>query len=147
MTEEMSEEIPQPTQVICLEISANLHEKLRFISNSSVFSENTTLLSAFADIKQLVKKILDAPAAYPAWCVDDLEEQLASSRRIADQLASADAPSSSRGDEISDPTVYEGNRDTLEGFIAQLYFKLFSDPTRFLTPAIQIAYTFNRLQE
>ena len=66
MAEEMSEELPQPTQAIWLEISANLHEKLRFISNSSAFSENATLPSAFADVKQLVKEILDAPAAYPA---------------------------------------------------------------------------------
>jgi len=146
MAEEMSEEILQPTQAICLEIPANLHEKLRFISKSSAFSENATLPSAFADVKQLVKEILDAPAAYPAWRVDDLEEQLASSRRIADRLASVDAPSCSRGDKISDPTVYEGNRDTLEGFVAQLRLKLFSDPTRFPTPAIRMAYTFNRLQ-
>ena len=74
MAEEMSEEILQPTQAICLEIPANLHEKLHFISKSSAFSENATLPSAFADVKQLVKEILDAPAAYPAWRVDDLEE-------------------------------------------------------------------------
>jgi len=73
MAEEMSEEIPQPTEAICLEISANLHEKLSFISNSSVFSENVTLPSAFADVKQLVKEILDTLAAYPVWHIDDLE--------------------------------------------------------------------------
>jgi len=142
----MAEEIPQPTQAICLEICANLHEKLRFISNSSAFSENATLPSAFANVKQLVKEILDAPAAYPDWRVDDLEEHLASSRRIANRLASADVPSRSWGAKISDPTVHEGNRDTLEGFVAQLRLKLFSDPTRFPTPAIRMAYTFNRLQ-
>jgi len=73
MAEEMSEEIPQPTQVICLEISANLHEKLRFISNSRVFSETMPLPSAFADVKQLVKEIPDTPAAHPDWHVEDLE--------------------------------------------------------------------------
>jgi len=146
MAEEMSEEIPQPTQVICLEISATLHEKLRFISNSGAFSENATLPSAIADVKQLVKEILDAPAAYPVWHVDDLEKHLASSRRIADRLASTDAPNRSRGAKISHPTIYEGNRNTLEGFVAQLRLKLFSDPTRFPTPAIRMAYTFNRLQ-
>jgi hypothetical protein len=84
MAEEMSNELPQPAQAICLEISTSLHESLHLISNSSAFSETATLASAFADVKQLVKEILDAPAAYPAWRVDDLEEQLASSRRIAD---------------------------------------------------------------
>jgi hypothetical protein len=145
MAAEMSNELPQPTQAICLEISASLHESLRLILNSGAFSETATLASAFADVKQLVKEILDAPAAYPAWRVDHLEEQLASSRRIADRLAGADTPNRNRGDKISDPTVYDGNRDTLEGFIAQLHLKLFSDPTRFPTPAIRMAYTFNRL--
>jgi hypothetical protein len=146
MAEEISNEIPQPVQAICLEISASLHESLRLILNSSAFSETTTLPSAFADVKQLVKEILDAPAAYPVWRVDDLEEQLASSRRIADRLAGADTPNRNRGDKISDPTIYEGNHDTLEGFIAQTRLKLFSDPTRFPTPTIRMAYTFNRLQ-
>jgi len=132
----MSEETPQPTQVICLVISANLHEKLRFISNRSAFSENATLPSAFGDVKQVVKEILDATAAYPAWRVDDQEEQLASSRCIANRLASTDMPSRSWGDKVSNPTIYEGNRNTLEGFVTQLCLKLFSDPTCFPTPAI-----------
>jgi len=45
---------------------------------------DTTLHSAFADVKQLVKEILDVPAAYPAWRIDDFEEQLAWSRQVAD---------------------------------------------------------------
>jgi len=74
----------QPALPVYLEISADLHEKLRFISTSSVFAADTTLHSTFADVKQLVKEILDVPAAYPAWRIDDLEEQLAWSRRVAD---------------------------------------------------------------
>ena len=55
-------------------------------------------------------------------------------------------PTHSRGDKISDPPVYDANRDTLKGFVAQLRLKLFSDPTHFPTPTIRMAYTFNRLQ-
>jgi hypothetical protein len=128
MAEEISNEIPKPVQAICLEISASLHESLRLILNSSALSETATLPSAFADFKQLVKEILNAPTAYPAWRVDDLEEQLASSRRVADRLAGADTPNRNRGDTISDLTVYEGNRDTLKRFIAQL--RLNSSVTR-----------------
>jgi len=146
MADEVSGELSQPAHPVYLEISADLHEKLCFISTSGAFAADVTLHSAFADVKQLVKEILDAPAVYPAWRIDELEEQLASSRRIADRLASSNAPTHSRGNKISDPPVYDGNCDTLEGFVAQLRLKLFSDPTRFPTPAIRMAYTFNRLQ-
>ena len=146
MADEMSEETPQLPPPICLEISAELHAKLLVISTSGAFAADATLPSAFAHVKQLVKDILKAPAAYPAWRIDDLEEQLASSRRIADRLASGNAPSNNRGDKISDPPMYDGNREALEGFVAQLRLKLFSDPTRFPTPTIRMAYIFNRLQ-
>jgi hypothetical protein len=130
-----------------LELSSALREKLLIISNSDAFAADATLATAFASVKQLVVEILNSPDAYPAWRIDDLEEQLASSRRIADRLASGGrAPSHGRGDKISDPPIYDGNRDALEGFVAQLRLKLFSDPTRFPTPAIRMAYTFNRLQ-
>jgi len=75
-----------------------------------------------------------------------LEQQLAWYRRVADRLASSNVPTHSRGDEISDPPIYDGNRDTLEGFVAQLRLKLFSDPIRFPTPTIRMAYMFNRRQ-
>ena len=145
MADEMSEETPQLPPAICLEISAELHAKLLVISTSGAFAADATLPSAFAHVKQLVKDILKAPATYHSWRIDDLEGQLALSRRIADRLASGNAPGN-RGDKISDPPMYDGNREALEGFVAQLRLKLFSDPTRFPTPAIQMAYIFNRLQ-
>jgi len=146
MADEMSEELSQPAHPVDLEISTDLYEKLCFISTSGTFAVDATLHSAFADVKQLVKEILNAPAAYPVWLIDDLEEQLASSRRVADRRASSNGPTHSRGDKISDPPTYDGNCDTLEGCVAQLRLKLFSDPTRFPTPTIQMVYTFNRLQ-
>jgi len=51
-----------------------------------------------------------------------------------------------RSGKIPDPPVLDGNREKIEGFIAQLRLKLFSDPTLFPTPALRMAYAFNRLQ-
>ena len=144
--EVMSNETPEvSTQPVHIEVSPALLGKLHTIANSEAFAVNATLESAFTHVKALVMEILNAPAAYPAWRIDDLEEQLASARRIADRLATH-APRPSWGDKISDPPIYDGNRDTLEGFMAQLRLKLFSDPTRFPMPSIWMAYTFNRLQ-
>jgi len=47
---------------------------------------------------------------------------------------------------IPDPPVFDGNRKKIEEFIAQLRLKLFSDPTLFPTPALRMAYAFNRLE-
>ena len=144
MPGESSEATAQPAHI---EVSPALLAKLHTIANSEAFAANATLESAFAHVKELVMEILKAPAACPAWRIDDLEEQLASSRRIADRLASGNfTPNHGRGDKIPDPPIYDGNRDALEGFVAQLRLKLFSDTTRFPTPAVRMAYTFNRLQ-
>jgi len=142
----MPGESPEATaQSAYIEVSPALLAKLHTIANTEAFAANATLQSAFTHVKALVMEILNAPTAYPAWCIDNLEEQLASARRIADRLAT-NTPRPSRGDKISDPPIYDGNRDTLKGFVAQLQLKLFSDPTRFPTAAIRMAYTFNRLQ-
>ena len=66
IADEMSGELSQPAHPVYLEISADLLEKLRFISTSGAFAADATLHSAFANVKQLVKEIFDAPAAYPA---------------------------------------------------------------------------------
>jgi len=142
----MPGESPEATaQSAYIEVSPTLLAKLHTIANTEAFAANATLQSTFTHVKALVMEILNAPAAYPAWCIDDLEEQLASARRIADRLAT-NTPGPSRGDKISDPPIYDRNRDTLNGFVAQLRLKLFRDPIRFATAAIQIAYTFNGLQ-
>lgn len=137
---------PIPEHPLCREISVELQEKLHLITNSNAFADDATLSSAFAHVQQLVNDILNAPVAHPSWRIDDLEEQLAASQRIANRLASAEPPDRTRGEKISDPPMYDGNREALEGFVAQLRLKLFSDPTRFPTPALRMAYTFNRLQ-
>ena len=142
-----SESPKAPAQAAHIEVSSALLAKLHTIGNSEAFAANATLESAFAHFKELVMEILNAPTACPAWGIDNLEEQLASSRRIADRLASGNlAPSHCRGDKILDAPIQDGNREALEGCVAQLHLRLFSDTTRFPTPAIRMAYTFNRLQ-
>ena len=136
-----------PAQPAHIEVSPTLLAKLHTIANSEAFRANATLESPFAHVKELVLEILNARAAYPAWHIDDLEEQLASSRRIADRLSSGNFTlNHSWGDKIPDPPIYNGNHEALEGFLAQLRLKLFSDTTRFPTPTVQMAYTFNTLQ-
>jgi len=51
-----------------------------------------------------------------------------------------------RSGKIPNPPVFNGNREKIEGFIAQLRLKLFSDPTLFPTPALRMADAFNRLE-
>ena len=50
------------------------------------------------------------------------------------------------GDEIPDAPMFNGTRQNLRGFIAQLRLKLNSSPRRFPTPALHMTYTINRLE-
>ena len=53
---------------------------------------------------------------------------------------------STGGDKIPDAPMFNGNRENLRGFVAQLRLKLNSSPRRFPTPALRMAYTINRLE-
>jgi len=75
-----------------------------------------------------------------------VEEQLAAARWVSDRLATLEGPPRSRTERVPDPPTFDGSREKLEGFVAQLRIKLFSDPTRFPTPALRMGYTFNRLE-
>jgi len=119
-----------PAQCAHIEISPTLLAKLNTIANSEPFAANATVESAFTDVEVLVREILNAPAAYPTWRIDDLQEQLASSRRITDQLASGNfTPNHGQGDKIPYRPIYVGNHEALEGFVAQLHLQLFSNTT------------------
>jgi len=89
--------------------------------------------------------ILNAPTAVPQWHAHNLEEQLAASRRVVDRLATLEGPPPNHADRVPDPPIFEGSHENLEGFVAQLRIKLFSDPSRFPTPALRMGYAFNRL--
>lgn len=140
-TETAEPEIPP----IHRELSAEIQNQLNLIVASDNFTMEATLQSAFTGIKNLALSILGAPAAIPQWRADDLEEQLAAARRAIDRLATLEGPPQSRADRVPDPPVFDGTRENLEGFVAQLRIKLFSDPSRYPTPALRMGYAFNRL--
>lgn len=127
------------------ELSDEIQKKLNLIIGSTSFAAQATFESAFEEVQQLAKKIMDAPCAIPQWHVDNLEEQLADARRISSRLAALEGPAQNRADRVPDPPIFEGSRENLEGFIAQLRIKLFSDPSRFPTPDLRMGYAFNRL--
>ena len=60
-------------------------------------------------------------------------------------MATLEGPPLNRSDRVPDPPIFDGNRENLEGFVAQLRVKLFSDPSRFPTPTLRLGYAFNRL--
>jgi hypothetical protein len=127
------------------ELSEEVQQGLAFIIGSKSFSKDATLESAFEGIKRLANLIMDGPSAAPQWHVDNLEEQLADARRISSRLAALEGPTQNRADRVPDPPIFEGSRENLERFIAQLRIKLFSDPSRFPTPDLRMGYAFNCL--
>ena len=62
MADEMSGELSEPAHPVYLEISTDLHEKLCFISTSGAVQRMPPCTLP----AQLVKEVLDSPAAYPA---------------------------------------------------------------------------------
>jgi len=138
----LNNETPPPP--VYREISADLQAKMNLIIQSEATVADG---AAFAQIKELMQAIVDSPPASPSWQVDDLREQLSASRRTIDVLSTFHgAPKPSRGDKIPDPPKFSGTRDELDGFLAQLRLKLYSDESRFPTPSLRMAYTFNRLE-
>jgi len=134
-----------PSPPICRELSEEIKKKLDLIVGSTSFGSEATLESAFLEVRSLAKAILNAPTTVPQWHADDLEEQLAASRRVVDRLATLEGLPPNRADRVPDPPIFEGSRQNLEGFVAQLRIKLFNDPSRFPTPALRMGYAFNRL--
>jgi len=113
------------------ELSDEIQRKLNLIVGSSSFAEQATLESAFTEVQWLAQVILDAPNAVAQWHADDLEERLAASNRVVNRLATLEGPPPNRADRVPDPPIFEGGHENLEGFVAQLHVKLFSDPSRF----------------
>jgi len=119
---------------------------MRQIAQNQSFAPGATLEAAYAQVRTLVEAILNSQQAVPAWRIDDLEEQLATARRAIDRLATLEGQPRSRAERVPDPATFDGTRENLEGFIAQLRIKLFSDPSRFPTPALRMGYAFNHLE-
>ena len=119
---------------------------MRRIALNEAFAPESTLQTAYGEVRTLAEAILNSPDAAPTSRTDDLEEQLAAARRAIDRLATLDGPPRSRTERVPDPATFDGTRENLEGFTAQLRIMLFSDPSRFPTPAIRMGYDFNRLE-
>ena len=138
---------PEPEQPpFCREIPAALEEQLRRIALNEAFAPEATLQTAYDQVRTLAMAILNSPEAAPTWRLDDAEEQLAAARRVSNRLATLEGPPRPRTERVSDPPTFDGSREKLEGFVAVLRIKLFSDPSRFPTPALRMGYTFNRLE-
>lgn len=141
--------LPEPEaqlQPIYREIAPPLLEQMRLIVQSETFAPEATLQTAYDQVRTLVEAILGSQEASPTWRIDDLEEQLAAARRAIDRLATLEGQPQRRAERVPDPPTFDGTRENLEGFIAQLRIKLFSDPSRFPTPALRMGYAFNRLE-
>jgi len=128
------------------EIPPALLEQMRQIALNQSFAPGATLEAAYAQVQTLVEAILNSQEAAPAWRINDLEEQLAAAQRAIDRLATLEGQPRSRAERVPDPGTFDGTRENLQGFIAQLRIKLFSDPSRFPTPALRMGYAFNRLE-
>jgi len=138
-------QIAAPSPPIYRELSEVIKKKLDLIVGSTSFAPEATFESAFLEVQSLAKAILDAPTAVPQWHADDREEKLAASTRVVNRLATLEGPPPNRADRVPNPLIFAGNRENLEGFVAQLRIKLFSDPSRFPTSALRMGYAFNRL--
>jgi len=138
---------PEPEQpLFCREIPAALEEQLRRIALNEAFAPEATLQTAYNQVRTLVMAILNSPEGTPTWRLDDAEEQLATARRVSDRLATLEGLPPPRTKRVPEPPTFDKSREKLEGFVAQLWIKLFSDPSRFSTPALRMGYTFNQLE-
>ena len=120
------------TQPISREIPADLVAQLESIACNDSFAPEATLEAAYEQLHTLAHAILNGnePTTTNVPIVTGTPAMLPTRR----------------SGKIPDPPVFDGNREKIEGFIAQLRLKLFSDPTLFPTPALRMAYAFNRLE-
>jgi len=126
------------TPPISREIRADLVAQLESIACNDSFAPEATLQTAYEQLHTLAQAILNRK-------VPATTETPTTTYVPTDTGAPATLPPRSSG-KISDPPVFDGNREKIEEFIAQLRLKLFSDPTLFPTPALQMAFAFNRLE-
>jgi len=134
-----------PTPPVYWKISVDLQTQMNLILQSEAVAANADSL---AQIKELLQALVNAPSASPFWQMDDLQEQLATSRHTIDALSTLEgAPKPSRGDKIPDPPKFSGACGELDGFLSQLCLKLFSDESHLPTLSLCMAYMFNRLEE
>lgn len=111
-------------------------------------------------IHRICTEVLSTPDYTPAPTDDDLtlaeetaradaaEQELVRQREIITRLLGQPAPENhgARGDKLPDAPMFDGTRDKLRSFVAQLRLKLFADTTRFPTPQLRLSYAINRCE-
>jgi len=126
------------TPPIKREIPADLVAQLESIACNNSFAPEATLETAYEQLHTLAQAILNGK-----------ESTTTETPTTTDVPTGTGTPATlppRRSGKIPDPPVFDGNREKIEGFTAQLRLKLFSDPTLFPTPALRMAYAFNRLE-
>jgi len=125
-------------QHILQEIPTDLIAQLESIVCNDSLALQATLETAYEQLHTLAKAILNGN-----------EPTKTNTPTTTDVSTGTGTPATlpaHRSGKIPDPPVFDGNREKIEGFIAQLRLKLFSDPTLFPTPALRMAYAFNQLE-
>jgi len=123
------------TPMISCEIPTDLVAQLELIAGNDSFAPEATHEMAYEQLHMLAQPILNGEE--PTMTETPTSTDVPTGTGMPAML-----PTHYSG-KIPDPHVFDGNREKIEGFIAQLRLKLFSDPTLFLTPALRMAYAFN----
>jgi len=120
------------------EIPADLIAQLESIACNDSFAPEATLQTAYEQLHMLAQAILNGK-----------EPTMTETPTTTDVSTGTGMPATlppRHSGNIPDPPVFDGNHEKIEGFITQLRLKLFSDPTLFPTPALWMAYAFNRVE-
>jgi len=120
------------SQPISQEIPAELVAQIESIVCNNSFAPEATLETAYEQLHTLAQAILNRN--------EPTTTEVPTGTGTPATLATCSSG------KIPDPPVFDGNREKIEGFIAQLWLKLFSDPILFPTPALRMVYAFNRLE-
>jgi len=126
------------TQPISRDIPADLVAQLESIACNDSFAPEATLETAYEQLHTLAQAILNGN--------EPTTTETPPTIGVPTGTGTPTTMPIRRSGKIPDPPVFDGNREKIEGFIAQLRLTLFSDPTLFPTPALRMAYAFNRLE-
>jgi len=132
------------TQPISREIPADLVAQLESIACNDSFAPEATLETVYEQLHTLAQAILNGNE--PTTTNTPPTTGTSTTTNLPIITGTPAMLPTRRSGKIPYPPMFDGNHEKIEGFIAQLRLKLFSDPTLFPTPALRMAYTFNRLQ-
>jgi len=132
------------TQPLSWEIPADLVAQLESITCNDSFASEATLETAYEQLHTLVQAILNGNE--PTTTNTPPTTGTSTTTNVPIVTGTPAMLPTRRSGKIPDPPMFDGNREKIEGFIAQLRLKLFSDPTLFPMPALRMAHAFNRLE-